>query len=63
MTGDGPSAEELTDTAVSRILAACDAERLTIRCGVRGDPAFDDEVLADFAAGRLRPGGRGPGGP
>ncbi|WP_224404089.1 hypothetical protein [Pseudonocardia sp. ICBG1034] len=114
MTGDGPSAEELTDAAVARIQAVCDAERmryeevvgrdpsvkaamegrypdelsacvhavrdaycaegvsreraaqaseawLMIKSGVRGDLAFGDEILADFASGKLRRGGSGLG--
>lgn len=34
-----------------------------IRSGVRGDLAFGDEVLADFASGKLRRGGSGLGAP
>lgn len=114
MTGDEPSAGELTDAAVARIQGVCDAERmryeevvardpsvkaamegrysdelsacvhavrdaylaegisreraaqaseawLMIKSGVRGDLAFGDEILADFASGKLRRGGGGMG--
>ncbi|WP_148113110.1 hypothetical protein [Microbacterium sp. HSID17254] len=47
---------------ISRERAAQAAESwLMIRSGVRGDLAFGEEILADFASGKLRRGGRGIG--
>ena len=34
---------------------------LIVRSGARGDLAFGDEILADFASGKLRRGGGGMG--
>jgi hypothetical protein len=112
LSGDGSSAEELTDAAVSRIQAVYDEARmrydeivardpsgkaaianlygdelsvcvhdvrdaylaegisrgravqaseswLIIQSGARRDLAFGDEILADFASGKLRRGGCG----
>ncbi|WP_139320277.1 hypothetical protein [Pseudonocardia sp. Ae505_Ps2] len=47
---------------ISRERAAQASESwLMIKSGVRGDLAFADEILADFASGKLRRGGSGLG--